>query len=136
MTQMIGKIKVLSDTQLRLTSNTTLQGAAQAKGTATDAMVTILAGADGANAVAGTTTITIQGGNTTTGPWTTVTTDKPTAGGSAANITVAGNQVLHLAQLQFAFYRVALSAAAATTSSTSAVWAFMPTEDSFDASVQ
>jgi hypothetical protein len=136
MTQMIGKIKVLSDIQLRLTSNTTLQGAAQAKGTATDAMVTILAGADANNPVAGTVTVTIQGGNTTTGPWTTVTTDKPTAGGSVANLTVAGQQVVHLAQLQFAFYRVALSAAAATTCDTSALWAFMPTEDSFDATVQ
>lgn len=136
MSTMVGKIKVLTDTQLRLTSNTTLQGAAQAKGTATDCMLTILAGADGANPVAGTETVTIQGGNTSTGPWSTVTTDKPTAGGSINNLTVAGAQVVHLAQLQFAFYRVALSAGAATTCDVSAVWAFMPTEDSFDATVQ
>jgi hypothetical protein len=133
MTQMIGKIKVLTDTQLRLTSNTTLQGAAQAKGTATDCMLTILAGADGANPVAGTETITIQGANATTfAAPTTIVPDK----GTVANVTVAGVQVIHLAQLQFAFYRVALSAAAATTASVSAVWAFMPTEDSFDATVQ
>jgi anti-sigma-K factor RskA len=133
MTQMIGKVKVLSDTQLRLTSNTTLQGAAQAKGTATDCMLTILAGQDGANAVAGTVTVTIQGANATTfAAPTTITPDK----GTVANLTVAGQQVVHLAQLQYAFYRVALSAAASTTCDTSAIWAFMPTEDSFDATVQ
>jgi hypothetical protein len=133
MTQMIGKEKVLTDTQLRLTSNTTLQGAAQSKGTATDCLVTILAGKDGANAVAGTTTNTLQGSNTTDfAVATTVVADK----GTIVNTTVAGVQNLHLAQLAFQFYRIALSAAAATTSSTSVVWNFQPVDDSFDASVQ
>lgn len=129
---MPGKIKVLSDIQLRLTSNTTLQGTAQNKGTATDLLLTILAGTDGVNPVAGTVTVTLQGSNATSGPWTNVTPDK----GMLANITVAGQQVVHAAQLAFQYYRVALSAAASTTADTSAAWHFMPVEDSFDATQQ
>lgn len=129
---MPGKIKVLSDIQLRLTSNTTIQGTAQNKGTATDLLLTILAGTDGVNPVAGTVTVTLQGSNATSGPWTNVTPDK----GTLANITVAGQQVVHAAQLAFQYYRVALSAAASTTADTSAAWHFMPTEDSFDATQQ
>jgi len=132
MSTMSGKIKVLNDTQLRLTSNTTIQGAAQNKGTATDLMLVILAGTDGVNPVAGTVTVTLQGGNTSTSVTNNVTPDK----GTLANITVAGQQVVHAAQLQFQFYRVALSAAASTTADTSAVWLFHPVEDSFDATVQ
>jgi hypothetical protein len=127
----IGVSKILVDAQLRLTSNTTLQGAAQAKGTATDLLLTIIAAADGANAVAGTTTNTIQGGNTSTGPWSTVVADK----GTVANTTVAGTQNLHFAQLSNSWYRIALSAAASTTSSTTAVWNFQPVQDSVDGTV-
>lgn len=127
-----GKIKVLQDIQLRLTSNTTLQGAAQAKGTATDLMLVILAGTDGVNPVAGTETITIQGANVSTfASPTTVTPDK----GTIANVTVGGAQVVHFANLQFAFYRVALSAGAATTADVSCVWVFHPMQDSFDSTV-
>lgn len=128
-----GTQKLLSDIQLRLTSNTTLQGAAQAKGTATDCLLTILAGADGANPVAGTVTVTIQGANATTfAAPTTVVPDK----GTVINLTVAGQQVVHLAQLQYPYYRVALSAGAATTCDISAIWNFQPMEDSFDATQQ
>lgn len=132
MSTISGKIKILTDGQLRLTSNTTIQGAAQNKGTCTDLLLTVLAGGDGANPVAGTVTVTLQGSNATNGPWTNVTPDK----GTLANITVAGQQVVHAAQLAFQYYRVALSAAASTTADTSAFWAFHPVEDSFDASVQ
>lgn len=133
----IGKIKVLTDAQLRLTSNTTLQGAAQNKGTATNLLLTIIGAGDGANPVAGTTTVTIQGSNSTVaasflGAGSSITPDK----GTVANITVAGTQVVHLAQLQYQFYRVALSAASASTSSTTAVWDFLPVEDSADATQQ
>jgi hypothetical protein len=134
-----GKIKVLVDNQLRLTSNTTIQGAAQAKGTATDCLLTIIGGADANNPVAGTVTVTVQGSNVTTGGWVTITADKGTAAnlstGGIPNVTVAGAAFAHLAQLQYAYYRVALSAAAATTADTTAVWSFMPMQDSFDASV-
>jgi len=132
MSTAVGKIKVLADNQLRLTSNTTIQGAAQAKGTATDCLLTVIGGADGANPVAGTVTVTVQG-------WVTITADKGTAAnlstGGIPNVTVAGVATSHLAQLQYAYYRVALSAAAATTADTTAVWNFMPVQDSFDASV-
>lgn len=135
---MIANAKVLVDNQLRLTSNTTLQGAAQAKGTATSLQLIIIGGADGANAVAGTETVVIQGSNSTTAA------TFLTSGGAAivpdkgtiANITVAGAQVVHLDQLQFAFYRVALSAGAATTCSVSAIWNFQGLGDSFDNSQQ
>ena len=56
--------------------------------------------------------------------------------GSIVNLTVGGAQSVHLAQLQYQFYRVALSAGAATTCDTTAVWNFHPVEDSADASVQ
>lgn len=127
---MIPNVIVRNDTQLRLTSNTTIQGAAQNKGTATDLMLVILAGQDGANAVAGTVTNTIQGSNLTTSAsfTNTVTADK----GTVVNTTVAGMQVLHFAQLQFQYYRLALSAAASTTADTSAIWNFFQIQDSFD----
>lgn len=129
-----GKFKLLVDNQLRLTSNVTLQGAAQAKGTATDLMLVIVAGTDGVNPVAGTVTNTIQGSNLTTSAsfTNTVTPDK----GTLVSTTVGGMQVLHFANLQFAFYRIALSAGAATTADTTAIWAFHPVQDSFDANVQ
>jgi hypothetical protein len=129
---MIANAVVKTDGQLRLTSNTTLQGAAQAKGSATDLMLVIVAAGDGANPVAGTVTHTIQGGNTSTGPWTTVVADK----GTIANTTVAGQQVLHFAQLQYAYYRDALSAAASTTADHTLVWAFQGVADSSSNSVQ
>lgn len=131
---MIPNQKILNDTQLRLTSNTTIQGAAQNKGTATDLTLVILAAGDGANPVAGTVTNTIQGSNLTTSAsfTNTVTADK----GTIVNTTVAGMQVLHFAQLQFQYYRIALSAAASTTADTSAVWVFSGLQDSVDNTVQ
>lgn len=129
---MIANSKVLSDIQLRLTSNTTANGTAQAKGTATDLMLVIAAGTDGANPVAGTVVPTVQGSNTSNSGFATVTADK----GTIANITVAGQQVLHFENLQFAFYRLNLSAAASTTADTSAVWVFQNLQDSFDNTVQ
>lgn len=139
MATFIGPLKVLNDNQLRLTSNTTVQGAAQAKGTATDLLLIVQAGADANNPVAGTVTVTVQGGNTSTGPWTTVTADKGAAAslstGGIANLTVAGVQTAHIAQLQNSWYRVALSAAASTTCDTSATWIFGPMADTVDGTI-
>jgi hypothetical protein len=125
--------KILSDQNLRLTSNTTLQGAAQNKGTATDLLLVVLAAGDGANALAGTETVTLQGANATSGPWTTVVADKGTLNNITSGVT---QQVVHAAQLQFQFYRVALSAGAATTCDVSTCFIFMPVEDTFDSSQQ
>ena len=129
---MIANAKVASDSQIRLTSNTTANGTAQSKGTATDLMLVIVAGTDGANPVAGTVVPLVQGSNTSNGTYTTVTADK----GTLANITVAGQQVLHFENLQYLWYRLNLSAAASTTADTSAVWVFQNLQDSFDNTVQ
>jgi hypothetical protein len=94
--------------------------------------LTILAAADGANPVAGTVSNTIQGSNVSTSGWVTVTADK----GTIANTTVAGQQVLDFENLQFQFYRIALSAAASTTAHTAVVWNFQGLQDSFDSTVQ
>jgi len=129
-----GIVKTRYDNQLRVTAAITTQGTAQAKGTATDVKVSILAGPDGATAVAGTTYLNIQGSNVTataTTNWTTVTADK----GTLANITATGTQTLHFAQLAYAYYQVAYSNTAASTANFSVVWDFAPVADSVDATV-
>jgi len=129
-----GIVKTRYDNQLRVTAAITTQGTAQAKGTATDVKVSILAGPDGATAVAGTTYLNIQGSNVTasaTTNWTTVTADK----GTLANITASGTQTLHFAQLAYAYYQVAYSNTAASTANFSVVWDFAPVADSVDATV-
>lgn len=133
MSTMVGKIKVLQDTRLRVNGATTVNGAAQNKGTATDLLLVIGADADGTASVAGTTNVVLQGSNSSAfGTPTAVTPDK----GSFAAVTAAGSQSVHAAQLQFQFYRVVASNTAASTAAVSASWLFMPVEDSFDATVQ
>lgn len=132
---MIANAKVLSDAQLRVTATGTTVGAAQAKGTATDLMLVVLAGPDGASAVAGSTAVTVQGSNVTASAssnWTGVTPDK----GSFAAITASGQQVVHLENLQYAFYRIQLVAATTATANVETVFTFENLQDSFDNTVQ
>jgi len=134
MATIIGKLKVLTDAQVRVTAAVTTQGTAQAKGTATDMLVTIIAGPDGATAVAGSTVLAVQGSNVTataTSNWTTVVADK----GTIAAVTASGVQNLHFAQLQYKFYQLAVTAATTATNNLSVVWNFGPVADSFDATV-
>lgn len=134
----IPKVKLLADNQLRVISTGSIAsviGTAQNKGTATDMMVTIIAGTDGATAVGGTVNVVVQGSNVTataTSNWSSVAADK----GTLAAITASGTQALHFAQLQSQFYRVSLNCTTGATADVSVVWAFMPVQDSFDSSVQ
>lgn len=131
----VGKQLFQYDNQLRITAAATTQGAAQNKKTATNLVLTIVAGPDGATAVAGTTFLYVQGSNVTataTSNWTTVTADK----GTLANITASGQQTLHFAQLQFQYYHLGLSNTAASTCNVTTVFEYLPVEDSFDATVQ
>lgn len=133
---MIANSKVLYDNDLRCTAAITSQGAAQAKGTATDALVSILAGPDGATAISGTLVVSVQGSNVTataTSNWTTVTADK----GTIANITASGTQTLHFENLQYAYYHLAYNGSgAAVTANVDVVWNFQNLQDSFDNTVQ
>jgi hypothetical protein len=129
-----GIVKTAYDNQLRATAAVTTQGTSQAKGTATDVKVSIVAGPDGGTAVAGTTFLYIQGSNvsaTATSNWTTVTADK----GTLANVTASGTQTLHFAQLAYAFYHIGYSNTAASTANLSVVWDFAPVADTVDATV-
>lgn len=134
-----GKVKVLVDTQLRIISTgaQSVVGAAQNKGTCTDMMVTIVQGPDGATAVGGTTNVVVQGSNVTASAssnWTSLSPDK----GTIAAITASSSlgQVLHFANLQSQYYRVSVNCTTGATADVSVVWAFMPVQDSFDATVQ
>jgi hypothetical protein len=134
MATLAGVVKTLYDNQLRATAAVTTQGSSQAKGTATDVKVSIIAGPDGATAVAGTTFLYIQGSNvsaTATSNWTTVTADK----GTLANVTASGTQTLHFAQLAYAFYHLGYSNTAASTCNLEVVWDFAPVADTVDSSV-
>lgn len=129
-----GTVKTLYDNQQRVTAAATSQGAAQAKGTATDFKLSIIAGPDGATAVAGTTFLYVQGSNVTataTSNWTTVTADK----GTLANVTASGTQTLHFAQLAYAFYHLAWSNTAASTCNLETAFDFAPVADTVDSTV-
>lgn len=131
----IPNVKVLVDNEVRLTSTgaTTATGTAQNKGTATDLLLTLIIGADGATAVTGTLTPIIQGSNSTNSGFTTVTADKGTLPATTNAATVVS---VHLAQLQFQYYRVQVTSSGAATCDISAVWDFMNLQDSFDDTVQ
>jgi hypothetical protein len=129
-----GKIKVVYDNQYRMTVQSTTWIGTVTKGTATDLLVEIVAGADGATAISGTTTLYVQGSNltaTATSNWTTVVADK----GTIAAVTAAGTQTLHFAQLQYAYYHLALSNTAASTANVSVAWNLIGLQDSYDATV-
>lgn len=130
-----GKMKLLYDTQVRMSSSgaTTATGTAQNKGTATDLLLSFTIGADGATAVTGTLAPVIQGSNSTNSGFTTVTADKGTL---PASTTAATTVTLHFAQLQFQYYRFNITSSGAATCDISAVWNFHPVQDSFDATVQ
>lgn len=134
MATLAGIVKTRYDNQLRITAAITTQGTAQAKGTATDFKVSIIAGPDGGTAIAGTTFLNVQGSNltaTATSNWTTVVADK----GTIANVTASGTQTLHFAQLAYAYYQLAYSNTAASTANLNVVWDFAPVADSVDATV-
>jgi hypothetical protein len=136
MSTMSGKILIKADNQLRVVTATTTNGTAQNKGTSTDCLLVINVGADGSSAFAAGTTAApvIQGSNTSgfASP-TTVTADKGTL---PAQFVAAGQTVLHLAQLQFQFYRISIVSTGSVVMNITCVWAFHPVEDSFDASQQ
>lgn len=130
-----GHIKTLFDNQIRVTASGTVSGTAQAKGTATTALVAIVAGPDGATAVAGSTALTIQGSNVTataTSNWNNVTPDV----GTLAAVTASGTQVVHLANLQYAYYRLQAISSTTQTSDLTVNWNFFPVADSYDATRQ
>jgi len=130
------KFKILSDNQLRVVAAGTVNGAAQSKGTATDLIVCINVGADGASAFAAGTTAApvIQGSNTVgfASP-TTVTADKGTL---PANFTAVGQTILHIANAQFQYYRIQIVATGAPVMDVTVFWLAHPVADSFDATVQ
>lgn len=134
---MIANSKVLADTGISMTVSTTgtYTGAAQAKGTATDLQLTVIAGPVGGVALAGTFIPQVQGSNVTSPVatnWTAVTPDK----GTLANFTAAGSDTVHLANLQYAYYRIYVSQAAASTAMAESVFNFQNLADSFDDTVQ
>src|SRR5579859_7790446 len=137
MSTMIGKAKILADNAISMTASTTgtSTGAAQSKGTATDLLLTVYCQPVGGVAVAGTFIFTLQGSNVTSPVatnWTAVTPDK----GTLANATASGSSIVHAAQLQYQYYRVFISQAAASTGQVITQFDFAPVEDSFDATVQ
>jgi hypothetical protein len=131
-----GKIKILADNQLRVVSATTTNGTAQNKGTATDLLLTINVGADGASAFAAGTTAApvIQGSNVSSfASPTTVVADKGTL---PAQFAAVGQTNLHFGNLQFQFYRISVVSTGSPVMNLTCVWNFHPVQDSFDASVQ
>lgn len=137
MSTVSGKLKVLSDVEIRIISTGSVAsvGAAQNKGTCTDLLLVVASGPDGATAVGGTTNVIVQGSNVTASAasnWTNVTPDK----GTLAAVTASGQQVVHYAQLQSQYYRVSVNCTTGATADVSAVWVYHPVEDSFDATVQ
>lgn len=144
MSTMPGKIKSLSDNQIRVTTQGSFVGVAQAKGTATDLLLTVTAGPDGATAIAGTQFIAVQGANVTASSsttWANIAPDKGswTASGAtsgAGTLTTTGALTVHLQNLQFANYRVTVSNTTTATVNIYSNFAYMPVADSFDASAQ
>lgn len=137
MSTISGKLKTLTDTQLRFstTGALTVLGAAQNKGTATDLYLVLIVGPDAASAVGGTTNIQVQGSNVTASAssnWTSVAADK----GTLPAFTASGSAVLHFAQLQSQYYRVSVNCTTSATADVSATWVYHPVEDSFDATTQ
>jgi hypothetical protein len=133
MTTQIGVEKIVTDPQLLINGGaSTVLGAAQAKGTATDLLLTIVAGPVNTSAVAGTATVLVQGSNVTASAasnWTSLSPDK----GAIANITASGAQTMHFQNLQSAFYRVNLTGTA--TADVKTVFNYQPMADSFDTTV-
>src|SRR5437868_965585 len=129
----IGVEKILADAQLLINGGaSTVNGAANAKGTATDLLLSIAAGPVNTTAVGGTATVLVQGSNVTASAasnWTSLSPDK----GAVANITASGAQSMHFQNLQSAFYRVQLTGTA--TADVKTVFNYQPVGDSFDATV-
>jgi hypothetical protein len=135
----VGVIKILGDPQIRVTTQGSFVGVAQAKGTATDLLLTVSAGPDGGTAIAGTSFVAVQGANVTASTsttWANVAPDKgawTSSATGALSVTTTGQSVAHLQNLQFAFYRVTVSNTTTATINVSTNFAYMPMGDSFDA---
>lgn len=129
------KSKYLFDNQLLINGGaSTVLGAAQAKGTATDLHVAIIPGPLGTAAIGGTVSVFVRGSQVTStalSNWTSVTADKGTL---PASYTTTGNTVLHFANLQYAYWRAELQGTA--TSDVRTIFNFHPVADSFDETVQ
>lgn len=108
-------------------ASSTVNGVAANKGTATD-LVVVLSN----TGASGTVTPTIQGANATGGPWTAVTPDK---GSLAALSAGASVQVVHLAQLQYQFYRVSYTSGATSGTTATDTFVFVPVQDTANATV-
>ena len=136
----VGVIAKKNDTQIRVTTQGSFTGVAQAKGTATDLLLTVICGPDGATAVAGTNYFAVQGANVTASTsttWANVAPDKGAwtiSGTGGTSFTTTGQAVVHLQNLQFAYYRVTVSNTTTATMNAYTDFAYMPVADSFDAS--
>lgn len=137
MSTMPGKIKtVVADQATAVGASLTVNGNPANKGTATDVIV-VLSNTGGS----GTVTPTIQGANVAAGPWFAVNPDKASVvlvGGTTLPALAGAASVVqaHLAQLQYQLYRVQYVSAAASGTTATDIFEFMPVADAFDAAVQ
>lgn len=136
MSTMPGKIRItVPDQALAVGASATVNGTGTSKGTCTDLVVTL-----SNSSSSGTVTPTLQGSNVLASGYVAVTADKAnvtlTAGALPALAGAASVVVAHYAQLQFQYYRLSYVSAAASGTTATDVFAFMPTEDSFDSTVQ
>lgn len=135
-----GHILVKIDNQLRTTAAGTVNGTAQTRGTALNALISVIAGPDGATAVAGSTALQVQGSNVTataTSNWNNITPDKGSwTVSTGGTVTASGTQQLHLANLQYQYYRLQAVSATTATNNLTVNWSFFPVQDSFDGTTQ
>lgn len=115
--------RVLADNALAVGASATVNGAAALKGTATDAVVSLIN-----SAASGTVTPTIQGSNDGT-TYTAVTPDKGSLTALAAGASI---QTVHLAQLQYKQYRVQYVSGATSGTTASDLFDFHGVADSFE----
>ena len=131
------KPKILQDFSTVVGASATVNGAAQAKGTATELTV-ILEN----TSITGTVTPQLQGANASSfASPTAVNPDKASvalSAGALPALTVGSTQAIYAKynQLQFAFYRMQYVSAATSGTTFTNVFVFSPMADSFDESVQ
>ena len=130
------KAKVLTDLSTAVGASATVNGTAQNKGTATD-LIVVLANTGGS----GTVTPQLQGSNTVgfASP-VNVNPDKASvtlnAGALPALSGATSTVVAKYGQLQYQYYRMSYTSAAASGSTFTDVFLFFPVADSFDETVQ
>ncbi len=135
----VGVVKILGDNSISMTTSGSFVGLAQAKGTATDLLLTVLVQPNGTgSAYGGSTNLAVQGANVTASSsttWANVTPDKGAFTVVTATTQAGTIQSVHLQNLQFAFYRVTCSASTSVTANLGTVFQYQPVADSFDATV-